>query len=118
MTTLYEGGENAGWIFLLVTVLMGGAAAYITGKALAQTWRPAWMVPAYMVPLAAAVRFVHFALFEEPLVSATSYAVDFAVALIAAGLGYRLVRTRQMTSQYGWLFQRTGPLWWRRTLHS
>ena len=101
-------------IFLLVTVAMGGGAAYVSGKAIAQTWRPYWHLPLYMLPLAATVRFCHFALFEEPLLSLKSLGVDFAVALLAASLGYRLVRSRQMARQYGWLFQRGGLLSWRR----
>jgi hypothetical protein len=60
------------------------------------------------------IRFCHFALFEEPLLSAKSFAVDFAIALLAASLGYRLVRARQMAGQYGWLFKRVGMLGWRR----
>jgi hypothetical protein len=111
--TIYDGGQNALWIFLLVTILMGGTAAYVSGKAIAQTWRPFWNILLYMLPLAAAVRFCHFALFDEPLWSARSYGIDFGVAIIAAALGYRLVRARQMTSQYGWLFRRRGPLGWR-----
>ena len=85
-------------MFLLVTLAMGGSAAYASGKAIAQTWRPFWHVPLYMLALAAAVRFFHFALFEEPLLSLNSYVVDFAVALAAASLGYRLVRARQMAT--------------------
>ena len=68
---------------------MGDSAAYVSGKAVAQTWRPFWQVPVYMLALAAAVRFCHFALFEEPLLSLPSYLVDFAVAFAAAALGYR-----------------------------
>ena len=59
--------------------------------------------------MAAAVRFCHFALFEEPLLSLPSYVVDFAIAFAAASLGYRLVRARQMAVQYGWLYRRTRP---------
>ena len=73
---LYQGGENGLWTFLLVTILMGGLAAYASGKAIAQTWRPFWHVPLYMLALAAVVRFCHFALFEEPLLSLRSYAVE------------------------------------------
>jgi hypothetical protein len=109
----YAGGENGLWTFILVTILMGGLAAYASGKAIAQTWRPFWHVPFYMLIVALAVRFCHFALFEQQLFSLPSYIVDFAVACAAASLGYRLVRARQMTVQYGWLFRRRGPLGWR-----
>jgi len=111
---LYEGGDNALWIFLLLTVCLGGAAAYASGKAIAQTWRPYRQVPFYCLLLAAGVRFCHFALFEEPLLSPGSYAVDFLVALLFASLGFRLLRARQMATQYGWLFKRSGALGWRR----
>jgi hypothetical protein len=113
-SAIYTGSENNVWVFLLVTVLMGGSAAYISGKAIAQTWRPFWTIPLYMLLLAAAVRFCHFALFEEPLLSLPSYGIDFLVALAAAALGYRVVRVRQMSHQYGWLFRRAGLLGWRR----
>lgn len=114
LAQLYEGGENVLWVFLLVTVAMGGSAAYVSGRAIAQTWRPFWHVPLYMLALAGIVRFFHFALFEEPFLALNSYAVDFALALAAAALGYRVVRARQMATQYDWLFRRVGPLGWRR----
>jgi hypothetical protein len=107
-------GENAWWIFVLLTVVLGGGAAYQSGKAIAQTWRPYWHVPLYMVLLATAVRFCHYALFQEPLLSLKSFAVDFLVALVAASFGYRLLRAGQMSRQYGWLFRRRGLLSWRR----
>jgi hypothetical protein len=112
--TLYPGGDNVLWIFLLLTVTIGGAAAYASGRAIAQTWRPFWQVPLYSLLLAAGVRFCHFALFEEPLLSPVGYAVDFLVALLLAALGFRLLRARQMAAQYAWLFQRSGALSWRR----
>ena len=68
--------------------------------------RGGWLV------VALAVRFCHFALFEEELFSLTSYMIDFTVAVAAASLGYRLVRTRQMAVQYGWLYRRRGLLGW------
>ena len=48
----------------LVTGVLGGGAAFLAGRAIAQTWRPFWSVLVYMAMLGAAVRFVHFALFE------------------------------------------------------
>ena len=112
LLNFYEGGENGVWTFILLTVVMGGMAAYASGKAAAQTWRPFWQVPLYVLAIAAAVRFCHFALFEEPLLSPLSYVADFVIAFAASALGYRLVRARQMARQYGWLFRRRGPLGW------
>ena len=109
----FVGGEPL-FTFLLITLAMGGLASYQAGKAIAQTWRPFWQVPGYMLVLAAAVRFCHFALFAERLASAGAYLLEFAVALLAAMFGYRLVRARQITTQYGWLYQRRSPLFWRR----
>jgi hypothetical protein len=115
MTALFDpAGEFSLPTFLLVTIVMGGSAAYVSGKAIAQTWRPFWHVPLYMLGLALVVRFCHFALFEERFLAPASYSVDFVVAFAAAALGYRLVRARQMATQYGWLFRRAGPLGWRR----
>lgn len=111
--TLYE-GDNLLLTVPLVTFGMGASAAYLSGKAIAQTWRPFWQVPLYMLALAAAVRFCHFALFQEPLVSLPSYIADFIVTFLAAAVGYRIVRARQMATQYGWLFRPRGLLGWRR----
>jgi hypothetical protein len=66
-----------------------------------------------MLPLALAVRFCHFSLFEEPFLSPKAFTVDFLVAVILASFGYRLVRARQMARHYGWLFRRQGLLSWR-----
>jgi hypothetical protein len=112
MIGIYEDG-NA-WVFLLVTIAIGGGAAFVSGRVIAQTWRPFWQVPLYMLGIAAGVRFLHYALFDEVLLSAGNLATDFAVALIAASAGYRLVRAGQMARQYGWLFRRAGPFGWRR----
>ena len=99
---LYEAGPNSGLVFLLVTVIMGGLAAVVTGRALAQTWRPVWQVPFYMVLLALGVRFIHFAIFDEVLLSARNYTVDLVVLTLMSFAGFRTARSRQMTEQYGW----------------
>jgi hypothetical protein len=114
MPVIYDGGDDVLYTVLFVTVAMGGSAAYQSGKALAQTWRPYWHLPLYMLALALGVRFCHFALFDEPFLSARNYLFDFLLALLAASLGYRLVRSRQMSRQYGWLYRRSGPFFWRR----
>jgi Domain of unknown function (DUF6867) len=109
---LYEEGSFA--VFLLVTIALGGGAAWMSGRAIAATWRPWWHILAYMLILAAGVRFIHFALFEGTLVSPYYYAVDFAVCLIFGFLGFRITRAGQMARQYGFRTVRTGPLTWAR----
>src|SRR5919107_141542 len=97
---LYE--EPSFWLFGLVTVLMGGWAAWMTGRALALTWRPVWQVILATLLLAAVVRFFHYALFGGTLLTLHYYLVD-AVVVMAIGLtGYRYTRARQMTTHYNW----------------
>lgn len=105
--------ENSFGVFLLLTVVIGGGAAMLAGRALASGWRPVWQAIAYMCLLGLAVRFFHFSLFEGTLLSVYYYLVDTAVLWIAALLGYRLTRVRQMTTQYAWLYERAGPFSWR-----
>ena len=71
---------------ILVTGVMGGGAAFLAGRAIAQTWRPFWSVVVYMAMLGAAVRFVHFALFEATLLSPPSYAADTAYLIVLGAL--------------------------------
>lgn len=114
---LYDAGPNGDWVFLLVTVVMGGLAAYATGSAIASTWRPRWQVVVYGLLIAAAARFIHFALFHEPFIAPRSYVVDLVVLIAAAFAGFRITRQRQMREQYDWLVtnpkgllvQRSGP---------
>lgn len=113
---LYE--ESSAWLFIGVTVVLGGWTAWMTGRGLAQTWRPAWQVLLWSLPLAVAVRFIHFALFGGTFVSPHFYLVDLIVVAAIASLGFRYTRTRQMTRQYGWLYERTGPLTWREKAQS
>jgi hypothetical protein len=98
---------------LLVTGLIGGGAAWLAGRAIALTWRPTWHLPGYMALLGAAVRFVHFALFEATLLSVSSYVVDTLYLVLVGTLAWRMTRAHQMATQYYWLYERTGPLTWR-----
>ena len=108
---LYE--EPTMWLFLLITVVLGGGAAWATGRACALTWRPYTVLVVYLLILGFAVRFVHHAVFGGTLLSAHYYAVDALVCLVIGTLGYRFTRTRQMITQYYWLYEPAGPLSWR-----
>lgn len=103
MPDIYVTGANGLWVFLVLTVLLGGAAAWATGRALASTWRPVWKLVAAIMLLAAAVRFFHYAMFAEPLLAPGNYVIDFAVLLAAGLAGYRITRARQMAGSYAWL---------------
>lgn len=100
-------------VFLVLTVILGGSAAFLSGKSLARSWKPFWRVFLYMVLLAAAIRFFHYALFDGKLLSLYYYLVAYVVLLGTATLGFRSMRTTQMVTQYRWLYERTGPFTWR-----
>jgi hypothetical protein len=109
---LYAATAGGLWVFLALTIVLGGAAAVATGRAIAQTWRPIWHLFPYMLILSAAIQFLHYALFAEPLLSIQFYLVTVVVTLIAAWLGYHRMRALQMSTQYSWAFSRTSPLGW------
>jgi hypothetical protein len=114
MSALYPtSGAHGLWVFLLVTVVMGGAAAIATGRAIAATWRPWWQVAAYALLLAAAVRFLQYALFQQPLLSMPNFLVDAALLIALGLLGHRHARACQMSVQYPWLFVRRGRFGWQ-----
>ena len=99
--------------FLLVTCFLGGGAAYLTGRAVAITWRPIGYLVLYLFLLACAVRFIHYALFEGTLLSPQYFLVDAVVLLALGGIGFQVTRARQMAGQYSWIYQRSGPMSWR-----
>jgi len=106
--------DNETWLqILFITGILGGGAAVLAGRAIAETWRPYWQVVLYMLMLGAAVRFVHFALFEATLLSPLSYLADTAFLLVSASAAWRMTLAGKMVRQYGWLYERAGPFGWR-----
>ncbi len=97
--------------FILVTLVLGGGAAWLTGRATARTWSAWWKLVLYVVLLTIALRFIHFALFEGSFfLPASTFGralefalVDFVVLMLAAIAGRKLTRSRQMARQYGFL---------------
>jgi hypothetical protein len=98
---------------LFVTGILGGGAAWLTGRACADTWRPLHHVVGYTALLGAGVRFFHFALFEGELLSLASYLADTLYLTAVGCLSWRIMRTTRMVSQYRWLYERTSPVTWR-----
>ena len=105
------------WGSILVTVLVMGFAAYMTGHALAATWKPAWQVIVYCVLLGFADRFLNFALYDGELRSMSGFLIDTAFLVAVGLLAYRLSQARKMVSQYPWIYQRAGPLGWREKIN-
>ncbi|RBP11417.1 hypothetical protein DFR50_116112 [Roseiarcus fermentans] len=101
--------------FVLLTLVLGGAGAWASGRALAQTWRPVAMILLYMLFLTAGVRFLHYALYGEPLLSAQFFLVAYVWNTLVAGFGYRAMRAQQMATQYSWAYERVGLSWRARS---
>jgi len=100
-------------IFVVVTIILFGGAAFMMGQAIAGTWRPAWQVLPYGLMLGAANQFLTFALFHGPFGALLPYLVNTAVLVASAALAYRLTKVHKMVSQYPWLYERTGLFSWR-----
>jgi branched-chain amino acid transport system ATP-binding protein len=110
MTELFGGSIGD---FIGVTLVLFGGSAYMTGQALAATWRPIWQMVPYGFLLAAANRFFSWALFEGDLLSPLGFVVDAVVIIVAGVFAYRLMLAHKMSRQYPWLYERAGLLSWR-----
>ena len=104
------------FVFVLATVLMGGGAAWRSGRAIGLAWRPWWRVVIPMLLLGLAVRFIHYAVFREVLLSLPHYLLDTTVCLVFGLLGFRRTRVSQMVTRYNWINERAGRWGWRRHL--
>ncbi|MCE7029183.1 DUF6867 family protein [Jiella avicenniae] len=99
------------WEFLFVTVILGGGGAWMVGRSTALTWSGWGLLAFYIVLLALAVRFIHFALFNGSfLLPASTFGVglyygivDYVVLFAIAACGRVFVRNQQMARQYGFL---------------
>jgi len=100
-------------VFITVTVVVIGFAAFMTGQALAATWKPAWQTVLYCLLLALGARFLIFSLFDGTLLSLSGYLIDAAVLVVIGLFAFRLTQARRMTSQYPWIYERAGLLGWR-----
>lgn len=105
--------ETNFWIFVLLTVVLGGGAAFMAGRSLALGWKPIPLLIVYMLIFGAGLRFLHFALFQGTLGSLQYYLSQTLIVALFALLGYRTTRVNQMTEKYPWLYEKTSPFSWR-----
>lgn len=105
--------SNGFWSFVFLTLLLGGGAAWMSGRAIAHSWKSLPLLAFYCLLLACAVRFLHYALHESTLLSPGMLLIDFVVMLVAGFSGFRVARVSQMVTQYRWLYERNLLFWWR-----
>jgi hypothetical protein len=111
MSALYT---NETWFqAAFITLVLGGGCAWLAGSAIASTWRGLWVAVIAAIPMAMAVRFVHFALFNETLLSLKPWAAETLILLAVMSLAFQRTRARQMVRQYYWLYEPKGYLGWR-----
>jgi hypothetical protein len=101
------------WVFILLTIIIFGGAAFLMGQAIAETWRPAWQNVAYGLLLAAGNRFLDGALFGGVWLDLWQYALDALVIIGIALFAHRITLARKMVTQYPWLYEPAGLLSWR-----
>lgn len=105
---------NESWFqAAFITLVLGGGGAWLAGRAVAATWRSRWAAVAAAVLMAMAVRFVHFALFEETLLAGRPFALETLALVAISALAFQRTRALQMVRQYYWLYEQRGPLGWR-----
>ena len=105
--------EKAAHEFWIITVVIGGLGAWLTGRALASTWRPLWLVVVYALPMGLAVRILHFVLADGALLSGYFLTLDTMFVMLVAIVSWRYTQTRVMVAQYPWLYERTSAFTWR-----
>ena len=101
-------------VFIGVTLVLMGFAAFMTGQALAGTWRPLWYAVFYSFLLGFVDRFLIWGLFEGELLTLIGYLVHSVILAAIAVTAYRLTRARKMVTQYPWRYERSGPFSWRQ----
>jgi hypothetical protein len=114
MSFFLEHPDTKGVIqFIVFTLILGGGAAFMAGRALAIGWKPLGLLAFYMLLFTAGLRFLDYALFQSNLLSLKYYISHGLVVMGLAWLGYRLTRVSQMVTQYPWLYERSGPFAWK-----
>jgi len=110
MTALLGGAAGS---FFGMTVVLFGSAAFLAGKATARSWRPVWQILPAALLLAAADRFLLYALFDAELSSPGGFLITAAVLASLSSGAYYFTRARKMVQQYPWLYERRGLFGWR-----
>jgi peptidoglycan/LPS O-acetylase OafA/YrhL len=96
-----------------VFMLLCAGAAWMTGRSIANDWKPLWNLVLAVLGLGLGARFLHFALYGAAFVSPARYLTDTLLLAIVAYMAFRFTRTNQMTTQYHWLYEKASLVSWR-----
>ena len=111
---LYPNSSYGLFVFLGLTVILGGMMCKTSGEALAKQWRPMWQILPVGFFLALILQFLHYALFYENILVLQFLMVKFCVAIIFIGYGYVRMRREQMIKQYSFRFIKKGYFLWEK----
>jgi hypothetical protein len=101
------------WSFIIITIVAFGFGAVMMGRALADTWRPAWYNVAYGVLLGIGNRLFHFFFAGDDVLNLPAYVTQTVILIAVALAAYRATMAHKMVTQYPWLYARSGPFGWR-----
>jgi hypothetical protein len=99
--------------FIGLTLIIVGGAAVASGRAIGDSWKPAWAAVAAAAGLALADRFLIFALFDGKLLSVWGLVLHFLVLAALALASWRVTRVGRMVAQYPWRYERVSPFGYR-----
>jgi len=101
-------------VFVGLTLVILGGAAWMTGHAVASSWQSPRQVVIYSVLLGLANRFLTWSLFEGDGLSIPGFLVGTGALMIIGLISFRLTHVARMVSQYPWLYERQGLWGYRR----
>lgn len=100
-------------VYIGVVGVIMGFCAYMTGQAIANTWKPIRHLIFYLLLLGVVSRFLVFALYDGELLSLSGWLIDTAVMQAIGLFAFYVSRSRKMVAQYPWLYERAGLFGWR-----
>ncbi|WP_313613231.1 DUF6867 family protein [Agrobacterium sp.] len=101
------------YVLRALVLLLGFWTAWRTGKSVADGWGEWPRVVIYTLLLGFAMRFLHHALFNGPMLNGLYYTIDVVLLLIFSFAGFRTRRTNQMVNNYYWLYEKSSAFSWK-----
>lgn len=111
---LFETDTGVRYILRGLVLLIGFWTAWRAGNAAAEGWQNYPAVVVYSLMLGFVMRFLHHALFDGPIISPLYYCLDVLLLLVFSTAGFRMRRTRQMSENYYWLYEKTSAFSWKK----